>query len=183
MEKFRLNREDTVLFIIDIQEKLAPAMRNENKTIHNNQILLKGAKEMSIPVMVTEQYPKGLGNTVKDIKSLLDKDAYIFSKTSFTGYIDEVKQVLESLGRKNIIITGMETHVCVYQTTRDLIEGGYIVHIAKDAISSRTEENYLNGLDLMKEMGAIINNTETIIFDLLKVSGTLEFKTMSKLIK
>ena len=77
----------------------------------------------------------------------------------------------------------METHVCVYQTTRELIDAGYTVYIVKDAVASRTKENFLNGLDLMKSMGAIITNTETVVFDLLKVSGTPEFKTMSKLIK
>lgn len=183
MEKFILDREDVVLFIIDIQEKLVPAMSSGEQVIKNNKILLQGAKEMDIPVIVTEQYPKGLGSTVDEISGLLNNKAKIFSKNSFTAYIDQVKEALESLGRKKIIITGMETHVCVYQTTRDLVEAGYEVHIVKDAVASRTMENYLNGLDLMKEMGAVINNTETVVFDLLKVSGTPEFKIMSKLIK
>lgn len=183
MKKFTLKRDEAVLFIIDIQEKLAPVMKYEKEVIDNNKILLKGAEEMGIPVIVTEQYPKGLGNTVDVIKDLLGDEAKVFAKTSFTAYIDEVKSALKELGRKQVIITGMETHVCVYQTTRDLIEDGYDVHIVRDAVASRTKENYLNGLDLMKEMGAVINNTETVVFDLLKVSGTPEFKVMSKLIK
>lgn len=182
MNKYILNRDDAVLFIIDIQERLVPAMKYGEQVINNNKILLEGAKEMNIPVIVTEQYPKGLGSTVGEIKDLLG-EGQVFAKNSFTAYIDEVKEALKSLGRKKIIITGMETHICVYQTTRDLIEAGYEVHIVKDAVASRTKENYLNGLDLMKEMGAVINNTETVVFDLLKVSGTPEFKKMSKLIK
>lgn len=182
MEKFKLNRDDAVLFIIDIQERLVPAMKYGEKVIENNRILLQGAREMDIPVLVTEQYPKGLGNTVDDIKDFLG-EAPIFPKNSFTAYINEIKEALEKLGRKKVIITGMETHVCVYQTSRDLIEAGYEVHIVKDAVASRTKDNYLNGLDQMKTMGAVINNTETVVFDLLKVSGTPEFKIMSKLIK
>lgn len=182
MEKFILNRDDVSLLVIDIQERLVPAMLDKDKVIRNTNILLQAAKAMDIPVLVTEQYPKGLGSTLEEVNEFL-AEAKVFSKNSFTAYIDEVKSELEKLNRKKIIIIGMETHVCVYQTTRDLLEAGYHVHIAQDGVTSRTKENYLNGLELMKDMGAIINNTETIIFDLLKVSGTPEFKLMSKLIK
>ncbi|HLR20880.1 MAG TPA: hydrolase [Tissierellaceae bacterium] len=182
MEKFNLNREDSVLFVIDIQEKLVPAMKGKEKVIDNNRILLEGAKEMNIPIIATEQYPKGLGSTVDEIKEFLNEED-IFSKNSFTAYIDDVKEKLEELNKKKIIITGMETHVCVYQTTRDLIEAGYDVHVVNDGVASRTKENYINALEQMKEMGAVINNTETIVFDLLKIAGTPEFKKMSKLIK
>ena len=182
MDRFNLNREDAVLFVIDIQERLVPVMKYKDQVIHNTRILLQGAKEMNIPVVVTEQYPKGLGKTVNEISEFLEEER-VFPKNSFTAYIDEVKEVLEVTDRKKIIIVGMETHVCVYQTTRELIDAGYTVYIVKDAVASRTKENFLNGLDLMKSMGAIITNTETVVFDLLKVSGTPEFKTMSKLIK
>lgn len=182
MEKYVLNRDDVCLLVIDIQERLLPAMLDQDRVIKNSKILLQGAKELGIPVVVTEQYPKGLGATVEDLKALLG-DAKVFSKNSFTAYTKEVKEELEGLNKKRIIILGMETHVCVYQTTRDLIKAGYYVHLAGDGVSSRTKENYLNGLDLMKELGAVINNTETIIFDLLEISGTPEFKVMSKLIK
>ncbi len=182
MDRFNLNREDAVLFVIDIQERLVPVMKYKDQVIHNTRILLQGAKEMNIPVVATEQYPKGLGKTVNEISEFLEEER-VFSKNSFTAYIDEVKEVLEVTDRKKIIIVGMETHVCVYQTTRELIDAGYTVYIVKDAVASRTKENFLNGLDLMKSMGAIITNTETVVFDLLKVSGTPEFKTMSKLIK
>ncbi|MEW8973799.1 MAG: hydrolase [Tissierellaceae bacterium] len=182
MSKFNLNREDVVLLVIDIQERLVPVMKYKDQVIYNTQILLEEAKLMNIPIIVTEQYPKGLGGTVEELRKSLEH-AEIFPKNSFTAYIDEVKSALESTGRKKVIIVGMETHICVYQTTRDLIDAGYTVHIVRDAVASRTKENFLNGLNLMKSMGAIINNTETIVFDLLKKAGTPEFKTMSKLIK
>lgn len=182
MSKFDLNRENAILLVIDIQDRLVPVMKNKDQVIQNTKVLLEGARQMDIPVIVTEQYPKGLGNTVEDIKKDLG-DAQVFSKNSFTAYIDEVKSALKDIGRKKIIIVGMETHICVYQTTRDLISDGYDVHIVRDAMASRTKENFLNGLDLMKNIGAVISNTETIVFDLLKKAGTPEFKIMSKLIK
>lgn len=182
MDKFTLNREDTVLLVIDIQEKLAPVMKYSEQVVKNNKILIQAAKEMNFPVIATEQYPKGLGHTVTELLDLLDKDN-IFSKNSFTAYTNEVSEAIGVTGKKKVLVTGMETHVCVFQTVRDLISDGYEVFLAKDAVASRTKSNFLNGLDLMKSLGAIITNTETAVFDLLKVSATPEFKIMSKMIK
>jgi len=182
MDKFTLTREDTVLLVIDIQERLAPVMKYKDQVINNNKILLAAAKEMKFPVIATEQYPKGLGRTVAELLELID-DKQIYSKNSFTAYTDEVKEALKFLDKKKVVITGMETHVCVFQTVRDLISDGYQVFLVKDALASRTKSNFLNGLDLMKSMGAVITNTETAVFDLLKASGTPEFKLMSKMIK
>lgn len=182
MEKYILRREDTALLIIDIQERLAAVMRKKDQVIRNTKILMKAAREMDMPILVTEQYPKGLGNTVEEIQEEL-VNYKKFEKNSFTAYIDEVKSALKDSGRKKILITGMETHVCVLQTARDLLLDGYQVFIVNDGVCSRTDENYENGLDLMKEMGAVITNTETAVFDLLKVSGTPEFKVLSKMIK
>lgn len=183
MKKHILNKDETLLLIIDIQEKLSSIMKHKKQVIDNTLILLEASKEMNMPVIITEQYPKGIGATVPEIKLKIDSDVEIFEKTSFTGYTNEVKLALEATGREKVIITGMETHVCILQTTRDLIDNGYEVFIAKDAVCSRTKDNFLNGLELMKDMGAVITNTETIVFDLLKVSGTPEFKVLSKLIK
>ncbi|NLK99621.1 MAG: hydrolase [Clostridiales bacterium] len=182
MNTFTLKRDDTVLLIIDIQEKLVPVMKYKDQVINNNKILINAASEMNFPIIVTEQYPKGLGGTVQEILDMI-KEENVFAKNSFTAYIDEVKEALKSLGRKKVLVTGMETHICVFQTVRDLINDGYEVFLVKDAVASRTKSNYLNGLDLMKALGAVITNTETAVFDLLKVSGTPEFKVMSKLIK
>ena len=182
MDKFKLQREDTALFIIDIQERLVPVMDHRDQVIENNKILITAAKEMNFPIIATEQYPKGLGRTVPEILELID-DEYIFAKNSFTAYTDEVKEALKALGKKKILITGMETHVCVFQTVRDLINDGYQVQVIKDAVCSRTKSNYKNGLALMKSVGAVISNTETAVFDLLKVSGSPEFKILSKMIK
>ena len=182
MNKFTLNKEDSVLLIIDIQDNLANVMENKDRVIKNTEILATAASDMEMPVIITEQYPKGLGHTVEEIRSLTE-DAFVFEKTMFCGLTDKVEEKLKSINRKKVIVVGMETHVCVLQTTRALIEKGYEVHVVRDAVASRTEENLSNGLDMIKDMGATITNTETVVFDLLKSSKAPEFKKMSKLIK
>ena len=182
MNRFTLLKEESLLLIIDVQERLVPAMKYGKKVIKNTNVLISAAHEMNMPIIVTEQYPKGLGQTVPEIKEGL-KDALKFEKTRFSACIEEVVAALETKKRKKIIITGMETHVCVFQTARDLIGLGYDVFVVSDGVSSRTEENHKNGLDLIKTMGGIVINTETVLFDLIKRSGTPEFKVLSKLIK
>lgn len=182
MNKYTLVREESLLLVVDIQERLVPAMKYGEKVIKNTNILVAGAKEMNIPIVVTEQYPKGLGKTVSEISSGLD-GVEVFEKTLFSACTEELVECLEKWGKKKIILTGMETHVCVFQTVRDLIGLGYEVFVASDGLSSRYEENHRNGLELMKDVGAVITNTETILFDLLKIAGTSEFKVISKLIK
>lgn len=182
MGKYTLNKDNTILLIIDIQEKLASIMKHRERVIDNTKILITAAKEMGMPIIITEQYPKGIGPTVVEIKEAVD-NVKPFEKISFTAYIDEIKEALDATGRKKVVITGMETHICVFQTARDLLENGYEVFVARDAVCSRTKENFLNGLELMKDTGAVVSNTEAIVFDLLKVAGTPEFKVLSKLIK
>ncbi|WP_352420590.1 isochorismatase family protein [Proteiniborus sp.] len=182
MDKFTLKQEDAILMIIDIQERLVSAMKYGKKVIDNTNILISAAQKLDIPIIGTEQYPKGLGKTVPEISANINT-AQLYEKISFSGYTEEVKSVLNELGRKKVIITGMETHVCVFQTVRDLIDNGYQVFVVEGGVCSRTKENYQNGLFLMDKMGATIINTETILFDLLKVSGTPVFKELSKLIK
>lgn len=182
MEKYMLDKDDSLILVIDIQDRLKGAMDQGNRVVKNTKILLESSKLMDIPVLVTEQYPKGLGHTAGELLEVRER-LEIFEKTSFTGCIEGVNTRLEELKRKKIIIVGMETHVCVLQTCRDLISKGYDVHIARDGVTSRTEENYENALEMMRDMGAVISNTETILFDLLKRAGTEEFKAISKMIK
>lgn len=182
MDKFTLNREESTIMIIDIQERLVAAMNRKDQVINNAKILIQCAKVMDIPIIYTEQYPKGLGHTIEELSQIIE-DGQRFEKVDFSAYTEDVKGALEKANRKKIIIIGMETHVCVYQTVRDLLLNGYEVFVVNDGVASRTEENYLNGLDIMQKMGAVITNTEMVVFDLLKRAGTDEFKTMSKLIK
>ncbi|HZK43560.1 MAG TPA: hydrolase [Syntrophomonadaceae bacterium] len=182
MTKFKLEVNDSILLIIDLQERLMSPMKDKEQVYKNTNLLIETAKQLDIPILLSEQYPKGLGTTVDEIKSNLPEHYYL-DKVSFSACIPNFNSELESLGRKNIIVTGSETHICVFQTVRDLIGLGYNVHLAKDAVCSRTDENKNSGIELMKDVGAVISNTETIVFDLLKEAGTPEFKAISPLLK
>lgn len=186
MDRFTLNQEEAVLLIIDIQERLAPAIHDQASVIDRTLILIQAAAEMNMPVVMTEQYPRGLGATVPAIRDLLAErlpEVRPFEKLTFTALTPEVAAALSATGRKKVIVVGMETHVCVFQTVRHLLSEGYQVFLPRDAVSSRTAENRENALQQMAAMGAVITNSETVIFDLLKVAGTPLFKTISKLIK
>lgn len=182
LTKYNLKHEDAVVLVIDIQEKLVHTMKYGSDVIQNVNVLLEAAATFDMPVAVTEQYPKGLGKTVEKL-ALQEDGAKVFEKMSFCGLTPEVEDFLRSTYRKSVIVVGMETHICVYQTVRDLLTKGYQVLVARDGVCSRTKANYRNGLELMQQMGAVVSNTETLLFDLLKVSGTQEFKKLSKLIK
>lgn len=183
MDKYRLKPDDCILIVIDIQDKLMQAMEHRDKVYKNHDILLTLCKVFNIPVIQSEQYPRGLGSTVAEIKLMLPEEYHSITKTDFSACTVDLHSILEKLGRKTVLITGTETHVCVFQTTRDLLQQGYTVHVIRDAVCSRFKENYLSGLELMKDMGAVINNTETVAFDMLKCAGTPEFKTVSAVIK
>ncbi|MGI6412224.1 MAG: isochorismatase family protein [Syntrophomonadaceae bacterium] len=183
MNKYRLDSNNCVLMVIDIQERLMQAMNRAQQVYKNGSILLAAAREFNIPVILTEQYPKGLGPTVREIADNLPQEYFYLEKVEFSGYIPQLIDYLNKLGRQQIILIGSETHVCVFQTARDLQEAGFTVHLARDAVCSRFDENYLNGLELIKDSGAVITNTETIVFDLLKVAGTPQFKNLSRLVK
>jgi nicotinamidase-related amidase len=180
--KYFLNKEDAVLLLIDLQEKLMPVISSQDTVSKNVNTLIKAAQIMEIPIVLTEQYPKGLGTTLREIKQNAEGFRYV-EKVQFSAFVPELQQILTDINRKSILVTGIETHICVYQTVRDLIANGYSAHVVKDAVGSRTEANYLNGLQLMSEMGAIINNTETVLFDMLKSSADSNFKQISALVK
>ncbi len=183
MEKYLLSKHEAVLVIVDIQERLASVVQKKDSVINNCGRLIELAKLYNIPIIVTEQYPKGLGRTVGELKSVLP-DLNPIEKTNFnccaeSGFTDE----LDRLSRKTVILTGMETHICVLQTCIDLLMKGYYVHLVSDAVSSRTEDNWKIGIKYMRAAGAVISGTETVLFQLLKAAGSDEFKAISKLVK
>jgi nicotinamidase-related amidase len=181
----KMRREDAVLIIVDVQDLLMKQMDQEvgKKVIRNIRTLIAFAQKMSIPILITEQYPKGLGKTVPDIKrghgSLVPIEKISFSCCG----VDAFNHQLHQLTRKQIILTGIETHVCVLQTADDLIQRGYEVHVIADAICSRRKLDWEIGLRWMEKRGAMISTTEIIAFQLLKEAGTEEFKELSKLLK
>jgi nicotinamidase-related amidase len=182
-EKFRLERDKAAVVVVDIQERLMAAMKYAEKVYKNTNIIIEASKHLGLPVVVTEQYPRGLGHTVDEVKSCLSAyepvEKITFSCCGEDSFMDAVK----GTGRKQIILVGSETHVCVYQTCLDLIETGYNVHLVRDAVCSRAKENYLAALELMKEAGAVITTTETALFQMLVKAGGDEFKAISKLVK
>jgi nicotinamidase-related amidase len=183
MKKFFLDKDDTALVIIDIQERLAAIMKQREAVVNNCLHLVEIAKIMNIPIVVTEQYPKGLGRTVEEIvKAVPDYkpiEKLTFSCCDELAFLKEIK----ALDKKTVMISGMETHVCILQTCIGLVRDGYNVHIVRDAICSRTKENWKTAIEFMRDAGAVITCTETVLFQLLKIAGTEEFKAISKRIK
>ena len=181
--KFFIGKDEAVLVIVDIQEKLAAVMKERQKVIDNVLHLIEIARLLNIPIILNEQYPKGLGHTVSEIKESLNSYQPVEKLTfSCCGQPDFLKS-LASAGRKKVILCGMETHVCVLQTCIGLLSEGYEVHVVKDAICSRTKDNFVTGIEFMRDAGAVITCTETALFQLLEKAGTEEFKVISKRIK
>lgn len=182
---FFLDQDKALLVVIDVQEKLCAAMDEKvlSKMSKNIGILLESAAELNVPVLVTEQYVKGLGSTLPALK---EKTAHVpccekmtFSCCGCSEFIDNVK----ATGRTQVIITGMETHVCVLQTVIELLDAGLVVHVVRDAVMSRSKQNWQTALDAMSQAGAVPTCTESVLFQLLKVAGTDEFKKLSKLVR
>lgn len=178
-----LNRKNTALIIIDIQEKFLPVIKDIDKVIENSIKLIKSFQIMKIPIIVTEQYPKGLGKTVDKIRNEL-KEYKPIEKICFNCFDNkDFFNILKDKKIKNIIICGIESHVCVTQTLIDAISKGFTVHLVKDAVSSRKESDYKLTIERAKQEGALISSTEMVIFQLLKKAGSKKFKEISKIIK
>lgn len=182
-----LDREEALLLVVDVQERLVKAIDKElyAQSARNIRIAVEAAAALGLPIFVTEQYPKGLGRTVADVAGVLEgKNFRLLEKVAFSCARDEgFLSALASAGRRQVVIVGMETHVCVYQTSVDLIRAGYSVFVLDDAVCSRFRHNYLSGLQALRDAGATVYSTETALFQLLKVAATPEFRTVSALIK
>jgi len=178
-----LSPDNTVLVVIDIQGKLAQIMYRKQIIFDNAQRIIKGAQIVGIPVIVTEQNPKGLGPTVPEIAALFPQFQPL-PKFSFSCCADPAfLHVLTDLERKQVLMTGIETHVCIYQTSMDLMELGYEVHVVADAVSSRTAENREIALKRMRDEGLKITTTEMALFELMKTSEAPCFKEVSRIVK
>ena len=183
-DKFFLDRDQAVLVVIDVQEKLCRAMDEEvlGRLTANVGILQEAARELGIPQVATEQYVKGLGETLCVLKEKLSSPA--LEKMTFSCCGEQpFPEKLRELGKKQVIVTGMETHVCVLQTVIELLDAGYTVHLVRDAVMSRKKENWQVGIEAAAAAGAVITSTEAALFQLLRVAGTEEFKKLSKLVR
>jgi len=182
--KLKLDRTRAAVLVVDVQSRLTPAMPPDAlaRVVKYGRALVGAAKELGLPVLATEQYPKGLGETIPELKEVLPSPPLV--KLHFSCGADPAfAAALERTGRRQVIVCGMEAHVCVFQTVRDLVGMGYEVHLCADAVSSRFEVHRASGIDLCRQAGAVITNAETVIFDLLHVAGTAEFKKVSALVK
>ncbi len=179
----RILKEHTVGLVIDIQERLVPAMEESEQLIENCRKLIQGLQILGIPLLVTQQYTKGLGETIDEIKSVINNFEYI-EKKSFSC-LDEpvVAEKLAYMGAKNVIICGIEAHVCVLQTAIDLKASGYNPVVVFDCVSSRSFDNVDLAAERFRHEGILMTSMESILFELTRSSAAPEFKEISKLVK
>jgi nicotinamidase-related amidase len=178
--------DDSCLLVIDIQTRLTAAMPGKvlDRLKRNTILLINTAKILSVPVLATQQYPQGLGPIEPEISEALPPDCRHFEKTSFScAAAGNFMQELKKLGKKQIILTGIEAHVCVLQTAMDLLNAKYDVFVVNDTVSSRHRENYENSLQRLQQAGVSICNAESVIFEWLRDSRHEHFKAISALIK
>lgn len=176
-----MNKNNTLLLMIDLQERLVPVINQHEQLISESIKLVKGLKELEVPCIATEQYPRGLGSTVDSLASLFDEQT-IYEKTQFSAYIEEVKKHLTS-SIEHVIVIGAETHICVEQTIRDLLDQEYTVHVPISCVGSRKNEDKTVTLAQLQQDGIQLTTVESILFKLLKDAKNKHFKAISQLIK
>ncbi len=184
---FSISPKDSLLLIIDLQERLSRVLDQDilKKVCSNINLLATLAFDQKIPIVLTQQYPEGLGSTIEPIQKILEgKKIETLDKLTFSCCGDtHFNKALKNYKRKKIILVGMETHVCVYLTAFGLVSQGYQPFVASDAVISRSTFNYKNGLSLLDKSGSVVINTETLLFQLMGQSGTPTFKKISALLK
>lgn len=175
--------ENTLCIVVDIQERLLPALHNADSMVERSRVVIQGLQALDVPLVATEQYPKGLGKTVPAVQLLLDDGAAVFEKTRFSAVIAEVEAVLNEQKIENVILLGAEAHVCMLQTVLDLRAKGLAVYVPFDCTTSRNPANKDNALQQMRDAGAVVSNSESVLFQLLGDAKHPAFKTVSKLIQ
>lgn len=178
-----LDSKQALLLIVDVQESFRKQLKDLDNLTRNITILAEAAKILKVPVVLTEQYPQGLGKTIAEISACLGEHKY-FEKTAFSccqaaGFMD----MMESLGRNQVIVCGIEAHVCVSQTVHELLNNDYTVHVVADAIASRSQRNKEMGWEKMISSGAVPSCVEIALFEMLGESGTEPFKAVQRLVK
>lgn len=183
IEKLKLNSKDTFLLIVDVQERLARVMERREQVEESINVLIRLANLMDMPIVLTQQYTKGLGPTVGALADNL-KGTEPVEKIDFSCCgEDTFIKAINSTGRKTVLLTGMESHICVLQTAVDLLEMGYTVHVPWDAVCSRDDGNRDRALNFMEKAGAVITSSEAAAFQILGKAGTPEFKEISSMLR
>jgi nicotinamidase-related amidase len=181
-----LTPDNSLVVLIDWQERLASVMPDAVHADHLRKacILIEGARAVGVPVVVTEQYPRGLGHTVPALREALGESAAPVEKRDFAcTEVPEFAELLERSGRSHVILAGMESHICVFQTARGLASEGYVVHVARDAVVSRSKRDYLAALSLYEHLGAVTTSVETVLFDWVRRAEGATFKAISRLVR
>jgi len=184
--KMLLDAKRSILIIIDLQQKLIPVIDKGAHVVARAAIVLEGARQLGVPVIVSEQYPKGLGPTEQSIAANLPNESKVISKLTFSAMrsadFNRELSALRARGRDQMVICGAESHICVMQTAADLLAAESPVFLVNDAIGSRSEENHRAGIERMARLGAHCVTSEMVLFEWLEVAGSSEFKSLSKLI-
>lgn len=179
----RILREDTVAVVVDVQDCLFPHIYQHGQLEYNIRTLVQGLKILDIPIIVTQQYTKGLGETIPGVKELLPETNVIEKMTFSCCGSDDFLRTLYGLGRDNVLLCGIEAHVCVMQTALDLLENGYIPVVAEDCVSSRRVNDKQIAVERMRYEDAVITTSESLLFELCMTSESEEFKQISRLVK
>ncbi|UCG63041.1 MAG: hydrolase [Candidatus Zixiibacteriota bacterium] len=178
-----LEKDNAVLVVIDIQGKLATLMHHRGTLFQNAVRMIQGAGVLGIPIIWTEQLPDKLGETSPEIKAALKGEQPLVKKAFSCCGDDAFLKRIVAVGRKQVLLTGIETHICVYQTAVDLIRSGYEVYVVQDAVSSRIESNYDLGIERMKDAGAILTSVEMSLFEMLRVAEGDQFRQIVRIVK
>lgn len=179
----RVKLEDTLFCLVDVQEKLFPYIGNKDELLRTLPILVKGLKTLELPILVNEQYKKGIGDTIPELKELVSEYT-AYEKTTFSGcQTPQILDAIKSSGKKNIIVAGIETHVCVLQTCIDLIENGFNVILVTNCCGSRTKIDHKMAIKRLVQTGVIPTTYESILFELTLDAKNPNFKAISSLIK
>jgi len=179
-----LQASQAVLLVVDIQERLLPNIHYYQQVVKNTQILIQTCQLLDVPVIVSEQYVKGLGPTIANISQWFNPQIVVLEKTTFGALAEPtISEAFQRLNRSQVVVCGVETHVCVNQSVHQLLAENYQPHVVADAVSSRTPENKAAGLNKMQQAGAVITTTETALFELLHDAKNPAFKQVQALIK
>ena len=184
LQNYRLQRDQVGLLVIDVQEKLYRLVDRPHETLAKMQQTIKGFQILNLPIVVTEQYPQGLGHTIEGLKSLLTEEDIMPSKTCFSCLGDSsIHDHIVNMPISQWILIGIEAHVCVFQTAKDLLEEGKQVAVLNDAITSRSIYDYSTAIAEMRDIGVRISSAETVLFELVRDAKAPEFKQISELVK
>ncbi len=181
-----LARERTALVVIDVQERLFPVMDAEHReeVMRNLKVLTAAARRLQLPLLVTEQYPKGLGHTLQEFKETLPPGTEPIEKVAFSCCgVDAFRGRLGATGARQLLLSGIEAHVCVLISALDLLAEGYAVHVVADAVTSRTQANWRLAMEQLRQAGAVVTTTETALFQLLRQANTEDFRELARLIR